>query len=108
MLQRWHLALLVLVLAAASGCRTPLSTASRQDFFDDSRLQPVSQTAEPIEIVPAVEHVAASDGDASSTAERLWNRIRPARRISLPRTDFWQSEDGSAVLEPVDDFGTGF
>lgn len=108
MLQRRHLALLVLCLAVTSGCRTPMSTASRHNSFAGNQLLPVNQASEPAGITPVIEQAAVNEADSASTAERLWNRIRPARRISLPRTDFWQDEDGSEVLEPVDDFGTGF
>lgn len=105
---RRQLALWIVCLAVISGCRTPMSTVSRTDSLADRPLQPVAQTAEPADVVPAIEQTAVSEDDSPSTAARLWNRIRPDRRISLPRTDFWNDEDGSEVLEPVDGFDTGF
>ncbi len=108
MLQPCQLALCCVCLIAGSGCRTPLSTASRLDSVADRPFQPVAQSADPVEVVPAIEQTSVGEDDSASTATRLWNRIRPNRRISLPRTDFWQEENGSEVLEPADGFDTGF
>ena len=108
MLQRCQLAFLIVGLAVVSGCRTPMNTASRHDTIADRPFQPVAQSSEPVEVVPAIEQASADADDSESTATRIWNRIRPTRRISLPRTDFWQSDDDSEVLEPANGFDTGF
>ena len=108
MLQRFQLAALVVALAVVSGCRTPMSMASRHDSIVDRPLQPVAQSGDPAEVVPAIEQASVSEDDSESTATRIWNRIRPTRRISLPRTDFWQGEDDSEILEPANGFDTGF
>lgn len=107
MLQRCSLTIFALCLAVTAGCRTPMNTASRYSEPAPTQVLPVSQPSERVDVVPAVEQTAG-ETDTTSTAERLWNRIRPARRISLPRTDFWQNDDAGKVLEPVDDFDTGF
>jgi hypothetical protein len=108
MLQRCQLAVLIVGLAVISGCRTPMNAVSRHNSIADRPFQAVAQSSEPVEVVPAIEQASAGADDSESTATRIWNRIRPTRRISLPRTDFWQSDDDSEVLEPANGFDTGF
>ena len=108
-MQLRHFAPLVIVsLVAVSGCRTPMNYAATSSEPYTGQVLPVTQSEEPPAAVPAIEQVAAEPEDLSARAERLWNRIRPSHRISLPRTDFWQDETESEQLEPVGDFGTGF
>ncbi len=108
MLQCRTLPVLVLFLAVTAGCRTPLSTASRQPLASDRPFEPVAQAGEPAIVVPAIEQASISADESDSTASRLWSRIRSARRISFPQTDFRQDENDGEVLEPASGFDTGF
>lgn len=107
LLPRFSVPVLLAGMVAVSGCRTPISTTQSPAPYT-GQVVPVTQSTESPAVVPAIEQVATEPADLSTRAEQLWNRIRPSRRISLPRTDFWQDDAGATQLEPVDDFGTGF
>ena len=77
MLQRFQLAFLIVGLAVASGCRTPMSPVSRHDSIADRPFQPVAQSSEPVEVVPAIEQASADGDDSESTATRIWTPFSP-------------------------------
>lgn len=100
--------LLLFLVCASSGCRSASQSLTRQTAAGDEPYLTVNQSADLVEIVPAVKQAPDDSPEAPSTAERLWDRIRPTSRISLPRTDFRQDGSDSEVLEPIEDFGAGF
>jgi hypothetical protein len=104
---------LLAIAVCLSGCQLPGSMARRGDSLSDRLNSPLNGDLHFAGTESGMNAPAPADfqeplDNAEGRWAGFWSKLKPSKPLSLPRTDFWSSEESPAESQDDSSLNSGF